>query len=83
MSKRVLKVKVISKAGDKTVVGLHEFLVKHPIYGKYLKKRKKYMIHDENNTANVGDEISIMESRPLSRRKSWVIVNNNEVAEEK
>lgn len=78
MSKKVLKVKVVSKAGDKTIVGLHEFLEKHAIYGKYIKKQKKYMIHDENNTAVVGDEIFIIETRPLSKRKSWVIINKEE-----
>lgn len=78
MSGKILKVKVISKAGDKTVVGLHTFLEKHPIYEKYVKKHKKYMIHDENNTANVGDLIEIMESRPLSKKKSWIIINNEE-----
>jgi small subunit ribosomal protein S17 len=82
MSGKILQVKVIGKAGDKTVVGLHTFLKKHPIYGKYVKKQKKYMIHDECNEVKVGDEIKIVESRPLSRRKSWVVVNN-EKAEEK
>ncbi|MDD2840576.1 MAG: 30S ribosomal protein S17 [Rickettsiales bacterium] len=82
MSGKSLQVKVIGKAGDKTVVGLHTFLEKHPIYEKYVKKQKKYMIHDENNVVKVGDEIKIMESRPLSKRKSWIVVSN-EKAEEK
>ncbi len=81
MSGKILQVKVVSIAGDKTVVGLHTFLVKHPIYEKYVKKQKKYMIHDENNTAKIGDEIYIQETRPLSKRKSWVIINKDETGE--
>jgi len=76
MSGKVLQVKIIAKAGDKTVIGLHTFLEKHPIYEKYVKKQKKYMIHDENNVVEVGDEVKIMESKPLSKNKSWVVVNN-------
>lgn len=82
MSGKILQVKVVSKAGDKTVVGLHSFLKKHPIYEKYVKKQKKYMIHDESNEVKVGDIIYVMESKPISKRKSWVVVNN-EKAEEK
>ena len=76
MSGKILQVKVVSIAGDKTVVGLHTFLVKHPIYEKYVKKQKKYMIHDEN-----GDEIYIQETRPLSKRKSWIIINKDKAGE--
>ena len=82
MSGKILQVKIVSVAGDKTVVGLHTFLEKHPIYEKYVKKQKKYMIHDENNVAKVGDEVYIKETRPLSKRKSWMIINK-EKAEEK
>ncbi len=81
MSGKVLQVKVVSIAGDKTIVGVHTFVVKHPLYEKYVKKQKKYMIHDENNSAKVGDEIYIQESRPLSKRKSWVIINKNVAGE--
>ena len=82
MSGKILQVKIVSIAGDKTVVGLHTFLEKHPIYEKYVKKQKKYMIHDENNVAKVGDEVYIKETRPLSKRTSWIIINK-EKAEEK
>ncbi|HSQ97232.1 MAG TPA: 30S ribosomal protein S17 [Rickettsiales bacterium] len=81
MSGKIVQVKVISKAGDKTVVGLHTFMEKHPIYEKYVKKQKKYMIHDEENVTKVGDLIEIMESRPLSKKKSWVVVNNRKAGE--
>lgn len=81
MSGKILQVKVVNIAGDKTVVGLHTFLVKHPIYEKYVKKQKKYMIHDENNTAKIGDEIYIQETRPLSKRKSWIVINKDRTGE--
>ena len=82
MSVKILQVKIVSVAGDKTVVGWHTFLEKHPMYEKDVKKQKKYMIHDENNVAKVGDEVYIKETRPLSKRKSWIIINK-EKAEEK
>ena len=81
MSGKILQVKIVSVAGDKTVVGLHTFLEKHPIYEKYVKKQKKYMIHDENNVAKVGDEVYINETRPLSKRKSWIIINKDKAGE--
>ena len=73
-----IKVKIISKAGDKTVVGESSSLKMHPIYKKYIKVAKKYMIHDESNSVKVGDEVFIKSSRPISKRKSWVIANNKE-----
>ena len=78
MAKRDIKVKIIRKAGDKTVVGETSFLRQHPIYKKYVKSSKRYMIHDENNTAKIGDEVMIKSSRPISKRKTWVIVNERE-----
>jgi small subunit ribosomal protein S17 len=76
MAGRVLQVKVVSKAGDKTVVGLHVFLSQHPIYKKYIKKQKKYMIHDETNKVQVGDMVYIRETKPISKRKTWVIFSD-------
>ena len=73
-----IKVKIISKAGDKTVVGQSSSLKIHPIYKKYIKVVKKYMIHDESNSVKVGDEVFIKSSKPISKRKTWVIANNNE-----
>lgn len=78
MAKRDIKVKIIRKAGDKTVVGETSFLRQHPIYKKYVKLSKRYMIHDENNTVKIGDEVMIRSSRPISKRKTWVIVNEGE-----
>lgn len=62
---------VVSDKMDKTVVVMVETLVKHPLYGKYVKRRKKYMAHDEKNECRIGDKVLIEETRPLSRRKRW------------
>lgn len=65
---------VVSDRMDKTVVVRVERLVRHPLYGRVLRRRKKYMAHDENNECRVGDLVRIMECRPLSRHKSWRVV---------
>ncbi len=62
---------VISDKMDKTVVVLVEQLVKHPVYKKYVRRRKKYKAHDPENQCRVGDRVSIVETRPLSREKRW------------
>jgi small subunit ribosomal protein S17 len=62
---------VSSDTMDKTVVVLIERLVKHPRYKKYVKKRAKYKAHDEKNECHIGDTVSIIETRPLSREKRW------------
>lgn len=80
MSQNVLKVKVLKKAGDKTVVGKLAVLKKHPVYKKYVKVTKKYMIHDESNRVQAGEEIFIKSSRPISKRKTWIVVDSAEVA---
>ncbi|MBI5344040.1 MAG: 30S ribosomal protein S17 [Deltaproteobacteria bacterium] len=59
---------------EKTVVVAVERLTKHPMYGKYVKKRVKYMAHDENNVCMPGDKVEIVETRPLSRRKRWRVM---------
>ncbi|MEM9416906.1 MAG: 30S ribosomal protein S17 [Bacteroidota bacterium] len=66
--------KVVSNQGDKTVVVLTERMVKHPIYGKFIRKSTKFMAHDEQNDCNRGDVVKIMEVRPLSKRKRWRLV---------
>ncbi len=65
---------VVSNKMDKTIVVAVKRKVKHPIYGKFVNKTKKFMVHDENNDCNVGDTVRIMETRPLSRHKSWRLV---------
>lgn len=63
--------RVHSDKMNKTIVVMVERLVKHPQYKKYVKKRAKYKAHDEKNECRVGDTVSIVESRPLSREKKW------------
>lgn len=62
---------VISDKMDKTVVVLVEQLVQHSIYKKYVNRRKKYKAHDPENRCRIGDQVSIVETRPLSREKRW------------
>ena len=69
--KREIQGIVVKKAGDKTATVLVERRVIHPRYRKIVKRFKKYLVHDENNTVNVGDMISAVECRPLSARKSF------------
>ena len=69
--KRVIQGKVVKKAGDKTATVLVERKVVHPRYHKIVKRFKKYLVHDENNEVNVGDVISAIECRPLSKRKAF------------
>ena len=72
--RRQLTGTVVSNKMDKTAKVLVVRQVKHARYHKYIKRNKTYMAHDENNTVNIGDLVVIEESRPLSRRKRWVIV---------
>ena len=65
---------VVSNKMDKTIVVLSKFKEKHPIYGKFVTKTKKYHAHDENNECNIGDTVLIMETRPLSKTKRWRLV---------
>jgi small subunit ribosomal protein S17 len=69
--KRIIQGRVVSKTGDKTVTVLVERRVMHPKYHKFVKKFKKYLIHDEKNELNVDDVVSAVECRPLSKRKSF------------
>ena len=68
---RLLTGKVVSNKMDKTVAVSVERLVKHPMYGKYIRRTTKLLAHDENNEAREGDTVSITPCRPLSRHKSW------------
>ncbi|MFI3205745.1 MAG: 30S ribosomal protein S17 [Clostridia bacterium] len=66
--------KVVSDKMDKTIVVAIEDSVRHPLYSKIIKRTVKYKAHDENNEAKVGDRVSIMETRPLSKDKRWRLV---------
>lgn len=65
---------VVSNSMDKSITVLVERKLRHPIYGKYVKKSKKFMAHDENNDCNPGDLVRIEETRPLSKRKRFTLV---------
>jgi len=71
--RRTLVGRVVSDKMDKTVTVLIENRVKHPLYGKYVVRSKKYHAHDEANQYKEGDKVEIQEGRPLSRTKSWVV----------
>ncbi len=62
---------VVGDKMDRTVVVEVRRTVKHPLYKKFLRKRKRFMAHDEENTYHVGDKVKIIETRPLSKRKRW------------
>jgi small subunit ribosomal protein S17 len=66
---------VVSDKMDKTVVVAVEDFVRHSLYGKSVKRTKKFKAHDENNECNIGDKVRIMETRPLSKDKRWRLVN--------
>jgi len=65
---------VVSNSGDKSVKVTIDFKVKHPKYGKYIKRRTKIGVHDEHNQSGVGDVVEIAECRPRSKTKSWRLV---------
>lgn len=65
---------VVSNKMDKSIVVLVERKVKHPMYGKFVKKSTKLMAHDEKNECSIGDTVRIMETRPLSKNKCWRLV---------
>ncbi|GAA5252264.1 30S ribosomal protein S17 [Rickettsia hoogstraalii] len=75
MPKRVLQGVVISSKADKTVTVKVERKFKHPIYKKFVKVSKKYAAHDSENKYQEGDKVSIIESRPISKTKTWLVVN--------
>ncbi|MFW6324354.1 MAG: 30S ribosomal protein S17 [Desulfovibrionales bacterium] len=72
--KRALTGHVVSDKSDKTIVVRVETLMKEPFLGKYIRRRKKVMVHDPQNECGIGDRVQIIESRPLSRRKRWQLV---------
>jgi len=65
---------VTSNKMEKSIVVSIQRKVKHPLYGKFLKKTSKFVAHDEENSCNEGDTVSIMETRPLSKNKNWRLV---------
>ena len=65
---------VVSNKMNKSIVVAVKRKVKHPIYGKFVNKTKKFMAHDESNDCNIGDMVRIMETRPMSKNKNWRLV---------
>ena len=80
MPKRVLNGVVCSSNSQKTVVVKVERTFKHPMYKKYIKRSKKYHAHDESDALKVGDKVYIEETRPVSKLKTWVVINNEKKA---
>ncbi len=66
--------KVVSNKMDKTITVLVERRVKHPVYGKYITRSSKLHAHDEQNQCNIGDTVTVAESRPISKSKTWKLV---------
>ena len=77
MPRRILQGVVVSDKAEKTITVLVERRVMHPVYKKFVKKSKKYLAHDEKETAKMGDNVSIIECRPLSKRKSWMLLDES------
>jgi small subunit ribosomal protein S17 len=71
---------VVSNKMEKTIVVKSERKVRHPLYGKYIRRSTKYHVHDESNECNIGDVVTIKECRPLSKTKSWTLVQIVSVA---
>ena len=79
-NRRQLTGVVVSDKADKTIVVMVETLVQHPLFKKFIRRRKKFMAHDPNNDCGIGDTVSIIEHRPLSARKRWHLVKIMEKA---
>jgi len=77
MPKRILTGRVTSDKMDKTVTVLVNRRVMHPLYKKFIRRSKKYAAHDEANSCKVGDMVRIEECRPLSKRKTWLVIERN------
>ena len=80
MPKRVLSGTVVSDKGDKTIVVRVERRVKHPLYGKIIRLSKKYHAHDEGNAYRTGEQVRIEECAPVSKLKSWTVLDRVSVA---
>ena len=78
MPKRILTGTVVSSNANKTIVVKVTRRVQHKLYKKIISQSKKYHAHDENNFFKVGDNVKIIESKPISKLKSWIVVNDNQ-----
>ena len=75
---RILTGIVISNKSDKTITVKIERKVKHPLYGKVIKRATKVHAHDENNIASIGETVSVKECRPFSKTKTWILISEKE-----
>ena len=75
MTKRILKGEVVSDKGDKTIVVKVQRKFRHPFYGKIISRSKKYHAHDEKNKFKIGDVVEISECKPISKKKTWEIID--------
>jgi small subunit ribosomal protein S17 len=82
MPRRILQGNVVSTKNDKTVVVEVERKFRHPLYGKFVKQNKKYKAHDENNEYKIGEIVEIIENRPISKTKTWVVKGRVGVAKD-
>ncbi len=78
MPRRILEGNVVSAKNDKTVTVRVERRYMHPMYKKYVKSSSKYTAHDETNSLKEGDKVSIIECRPISKTKRWIVVNDTD-----
>ena len=76
MPKRILSGIVVSSNLNKTIVVNVTRRIKHKLYKKIIRRSKKYHVHDENNSFKIGDNVSIIESKPISKQKKWVVLEN-------
>jgi small subunit ribosomal protein S17 len=74
-NQRTLEGRVVSNKMDKTVSVAIERMIKHPVYGKYIRRTSKLLAHDATNDCREGDRVSIAECRPISKNKSWTVLN--------
>ena len=77
MPKRILSGIVVSSNSNKTITVDVTRRIKHKLYKKIIRQNKKYHVHDENNEFNVGDTVSIIESKPISKLKKWIVMSNS------
>ena len=75
MSKKILKGRIINDKSNKTVIVLVKRKYSHPFFGKVITSSKKYHVHDEDNKFKIGDIVQIIESKPLSKKKKWEVIN--------
>ena len=66
---------VVSRSGDKSIRIVIDYRIKHPVYGKYINRRTKFGVHDEENVAQVGDVVEVVQCRPMSKTKAWRLLS--------